>query len=94
MINQFTEPMTAVLLALLCLAWTHVAYPDENSTREKGQSIYTPTRLTTYKEVGDIELKLHILEPEGHQANDRAPVIVLFFGGGWSGGQPERLYGH
>ena len=46
----------------------------------------------TYKKVGNVELQLHIFNPEGHKASDRKPAIVFFFGGGWSGGTPSQFY--
>jgi len=49
----------------------------------------------TYKRVGERELLIHIVQPDGHAANARAPVVVYFHGGGWSGGSPESgfVYG-
>jgi len=55
---------------------------------------FQPTRSVVYKTIGDVELKLHIFEPEGHQSSDRRPAIVFFFGGGWVGGTPEQFYPH
>lgn len=52
----------------------------------------TPTRIIPYKKIGDVKLTLHVFEPSGHQAGDRAPAIVLFFGGAWRAGQPAQLY--
>lgn len=48
-----------------------------------------------YKTVGDRELLMHIVQPDGHAANARAPTIVYFHGGGWRGGSPETgfVYG-
>jgi acetyl esterase/lipase len=54
----------------------------------------SPTRMITYKTVGDIELKLHVFEPAGHRAGDKTPAIVFFFGGGWVGGSPSQFYPH
>ena len=49
----------------------------------------------TYKRVGDRELLMHIMQPDGHATNARAPVVVYFHGGGWRGGSPETgfVYG-
>jgi acetyl esterase/lipase len=49
----------------------------------------------TYKTVGDRELQMHIVQPDGHSTNARAPAIVYFHGGGWRGGSPETgfIYG-
>ena len=51
-----------------------------------------PDVQKTYKKVGDVELKLHIFNPEGHKASDKKPAIVFFFGGGWNGGSPSQFY--
>lgn len=53
-----------------------------------------PTRQIVYKQVGDVTLKLHVFEPEGHKAADHRPAIVFFFGGGWNGGSPGQFYPH
>jgi len=37
-------------------------------------------------------LRLHAFFPEGHQASDKRPAIVFFFGGGWTGGSPSQFY--
>ena len=52
----------------------------------------TPDQIVTYKKVGEVELKLHVFEPGGHQASDKRPAIVFFFGGGWNGGTPKQFY--
>jgi len=51
-----------------------------------------PNRVISYKKVGDVELKLHVFNPSDHQATDKAPVIVFFFGGGWITGTPRQFY--
>lgn len=51
-----------------------------------------PDREVVYKTIDEVELKLHIFDPEGHKASDKRPAIVFFFGGGWSGGTPKQFY--
>lgn len=51
-----------------------------------------PTRTVTYKKVGDRELKLHLFEPEGFKASDRRGCFITIHGGGWTGGEPQRMY--
>lgn len=51
-----------------------------------------PDEDRVYKKVGDVELKLHIFKPEGHQVSDKRPAIVFFFGGGWNSGTPAQFY--
>lgn len=63
------------------------------------QSTYPPSipdasRVETYKSVDGTDLKLWIFEPKGHTANDAAPAIVFFFGGGWNAGSPTQFVEH
>ncbi|MEO2014737.1 MAG: alpha/beta hydrolase, partial [Fuerstiella sp.] len=51
-----------------------------------------PTRAVTYKQVDDIDLKMHVFEPEGHMASDRRSVFLIIHGGGWAGGDARRGY--
>lgn len=51
-----------------------------------GSAEYT---VQTYRSVGDRELQMHIVSPDGHSANARAPAVVFFHGGGWRRGSPE-----
>ncbi len=44
-----------------------------------------------YKTVGDRALKIHVDFPPDWKAGDKRPVIVFFFGGGWSGGSVEQF---
>src|SRR5436190_15681330 len=42
----------------------------------------------TYKQTPEGELRIYFKMPEGWTAQDKRPVLVFFFGGGWSGGSP------
>jgi acetyl esterase len=55
---------------------------------------FKPDRSVVYKQVGDVALKMHIFNPADHQASDKRPAIVFFFGGGWVGGSPSQFYPH
>lgn len=44
-----------------------------------------------YKTVGDRELKLFLVKPEGWKSTDQRPGMVFFHGGGWVGGTPAQL---
>ena len=39
-------------------------------------------------------LKLDVFFPDGHDTSGKAPCVVLFFGGGWSGGSTDQFYGY
>jgi len=72
------------LLALVLLPFAMSAAPDQ---------------LIAYKTVAgldgaEVELKLHIFNPEGHSVDDERGAIVFFFGGGWNGGTPGQFYPH
>lgn len=49
-------------------------------------------RKVPFKKVGDVELNLHVFQPERPSLEDRRPAIVFFFGGGWVGGTPTQFY--
>jgi acetyl esterase/lipase len=66
------------------------AAPPKKAKTAKPQ----PTKQQVYKTVGDVELKMHIFEPDNHKPTDRRPAIVFFFGGGWTGGSPGQFFPH
>ena len=45
-----------------------------------------PSHREVYKTIGDVELAIELIVPDGHTDADRRPAIVFFFGGGWTGG--------
>ncbi|MDF1739964.1 MAG: alpha/beta hydrolase [Verrucomicrobiales bacterium] len=48
--------------------------------------------VEVYKHVSDSDLHIFRIDPPGHDPKvDKAPAIVLFFGGGWNGGSPTHL---
>ena len=51
-----------------------------------------PDKIVTYKTIGDVELDMHIFNPPGHKPGDKTPAIVLFYGGGFVGGDVQQFY--
>ena len=49
-------------------------------------------RQETYKQLGEVTLKIDIFEPKQKAVAKKLPAIVFFFGGGWTGGSPEQFY--
>lgn len=45
-------------------------------------------REFTYKQAPEGELRIYCKMPEGWSAGDRRPIMLFFFGGGWTGGSP------
>ena len=72
--------------AFFVVAFSMMAFPAMAAEQ------ITPDQIVTYKKVGGVELKLHVFKPGGHQASDKRPAVVFFFGGGWSGGTPKQFY--
>ncbi len=52
----------------------------------------TPDRVIDYKQTPQGTLTLHQFNPAGHTADDRAPAMIFFFGGGWKKGDPSQFY--
>jgi acetyl esterase/lipase len=63
--------------------------------RRSGDRAYPPelpgATVEVYKTVGDVKLNVYIFTPPGHQATDKTPAIVFFFGGGWKSGSPGQF---
>lgn len=59
---------------------------------EKASALYQPTATPVYKTAGDVELKLHVFNPQGHQPSAKTPAVVFFFGGGFTSGSPAQFY--
>jgi pimeloyl-ACP methyl ester carboxylesterase len=51
-----------------------------------------PARRVVYKKAGGRELCLHVFEPEDWEPDDRRPCFLVIHGGGWTGGEPRRMY--
>lgn len=52
------------------------------------------SEVKVYKTIGDVELNMYIYSPTDHQATDKRPAIVFFFGGGWKSGTPAQFQEH
>jgi acetyl esterase len=52
-------------------------------------SVTTATEI--YKTIGTVKLNAYIYYPPNHRPSDKRPCILLFFGGGWTGGNPAKL---
>lgn len=82
----------------LLLTLVALALPSLNAQTKKPDPVdelaakLAPSRTVVYKKVGDRELALHVFEPAGHKATDARPCFVTIHGGGWTGGNPQRMY--
>lgn len=74
--------LAAVLVALTSPALAQrPAYPPE----------MPEARAEIYRSADGIDLNAWIFEPADHNADDKRPAIVFFFGGGWNGGSPGQF---
>lgn len=87
-------------LALIAVSLaTPIAHAQTNAAKGKSldyvdqlAATLEPTRTVVYKQVADRELVLHIFEPAGHKASDKRACFLVIHGGGWSGGEPRRMF--
>ena len=101
---MMTLPFRLLVLASLCFASLPMvqgqapAPASKPATTKKPDPVdqlaakLTPTRTLVYKKLPDRELSLHIFEPEGHKAGDSRACFITIHGGGWIGGNPQRMY--
>lgn len=84
-----TIRIQSAVLLLVCLSLCAQAQEQKGS---RGYPPHLPgAKALQYKAVGDVKLNLYLYEPEGHEASDKRPAIVFFFGGGWTGGSPGQF---
>ncbi|MFG0331926.1 MAG: alpha/beta hydrolase [Maioricimonas sp. JB049] len=79
--------ITSALLAIL------LACPAETSRAQDLPQSFEDARTVVYKNVDDVELKMHIFSPQAESDTPR-PAIVFFFGGGWRAGTPKQFEQH
>ena len=51
-----------------------------------------PDRAVVYKQADGQALKLHIFLPAGWKASDKRPLMLMYHGGGWRGGQSADFF--
>lgn len=83
--------MKAIISISLCVSICSVAIAGEVHVSSHGsdanEAIRESAKTLTYKKVGDVELEMKITYPPDWKADGKKlPAIVLFFGGGWYGG--------
>jgi acetyl esterase len=83
-----TQMRVFALVLLLC-----------SSCATRGQDAAVPPQPLTipgtitrvYKSIDGVDLRLHIFNPQNHDARRVTPAIVLFFGGGWTTGNVNQF---
>lgn len=85
-LGQHALPVFLVV-ATICTA----SAKDKSAIYSEGGG-FDPDRVVDYRDHPKQPLQLHIFHPSGFKSTDRRPVIVFFFGGGWSGSNPKQFY--
>ena len=76
----------------VCAGWMGACALGNQSQAAPDAPHIEPTRVTTYKETAEGELKLHVFSPAAGTGDTPAPAIVFFFGGGWKSGRTQQFY--
>lgn len=94
--------MKSALCSALLLAGAGALSAQTNVSTPRATPSPTPevTPLTlpgseafVYRTAGTNELRLHVVKPKDWKAADKIPCLVMFFGGGWASGTPEKSVG-
>ena len=85
-----------VALALLLTISAFGEKPRTEGAKKYNWTLgYEPDKIIEYYEpVPEQDLELHLFFPKDYKASDQRPCIILFFGGGWSAGEPSQFYGY
>ncbi len=82
-----------IAIALIILGQLY-AQAEEKKETYSWTLGYTPDESIIFSEpVKGKPLKLDCFFPENHLQGEAKPCIILFFGGGWTGGSTEQFYG-
>jgi acetyl esterase len=84
--------LQSALIFLVCLS--PVGASAASKKKKVEPTSFKGARVEIFKSVGDVKLKIHIFEPANHEAQDRRPAAVFFFGGGWKSGNPGQFEQH
>lgn len=95
--------MKSAICSVLILAGALTISAQTNMTAPQPAPSATPPEVTplalpgsepfVYRHAGTNELRLHIVKPTQWKASDKNPCLVMFFGGGWASGTPEKSVG-
>ena len=77
---------SAGMLLLVCSAACAALKPLETDIRPEGNRA-----VAVYKTTPQGDLKINLYFPPGWRAEDRRPVLILFFGGGFVTGSPAQF---
>lgn len=91
--NKFFSTLIPNLVVFLSMIVVLSVQAQERRAKPAPKTL-PGAKTEIYKNVGGVELPIHIYEPEGHGAGAGKPAIVFFFGGGWRSGSPGQFEHH
>jgi len=80
---------TSFTMVLLLISTILINGCKKDKSEKKSDTNVT---VKLYKEIDRHKLNLHIFKSENRDKSKAAPVIVFFFGGGWTGGTPKQFF--
>lgn len=80
------KPVATVLVLLTC-----VCLSADAATAADPFPDVPGAKVIVFKQVGDVDLRLHMFQPDDWKAGDSRPAIVFYFGGGWRNGNPNQF---
>ena len=98
--HKVTGMRTSVLFCQITLGWFFFwggspALQSQTKNPAKDQKPAVAVKFLgeehVYKTVEGRGLRLLVIKPPGWKASDRRPALVLFHGGGWTGGAPTQF---
>lgn len=88
--RRFVRWMWPVLIVLL-VRGAVAQTPQIVFTRIPPRPTLDGADVYVYKRVGDTELQLYVLRPDGAQADEPVPAVIFFFGGAWISGDVTQF---
>lgn len=83
-----------LFLAALGAASAFAQTPSPAPSPPEATPLAVPgTEPFVYRSAGGNELRLHVAKPANWKASDKSSCLVMFFGGGWASGTPEKSAG-
>ncbi len=80
------QSLLATVIAALLFTLGSAGNAVEESEAAKAENT-NPQEAYVFKTIGEKKLKIHFHYPSDWKASDRRPVIIFFFGGGWTSGR-------
>jgi acetyl esterase len=68
--------------------------PARSAAKRTGEAELQQAQVESYRQIGEVDLKMYIFQPSPPAPTARRAAIVFFFGGGWNSGSPAQFAPH